>query len=48
MEYLTNVDMLAADFSGEGNTMSTEIIILIVVLIIVFGGGGFYWKRRRR
>jgi hypothetical protein len=40
--------MLAADFSREGSTMSTEIIILIVVLILVFGGGGFYWKGRRR
>jgi len=47
LEYLTDVDVLAADFSREGSTMSTEIIILIVVLILVFGGGGFYWSRRR-
>jgi len=47
LKYLTDVDMLAADFSREGSTMSTEIIILIVVLILVFGGGGFYWSRRR-
>ena len=48
LKYLTDVDMLAADFNWEGSTMSnTEIIILIVVLILVFGGGGFYWSRRR-
>lgn len=48
LKYLTDVDMLAADFSREGSTMSnTEIIILVVVLILVFGGGGFYWSRRR-
>ena len=48
LKYLTDVDMLAADFRREGSTMSSaEIIILIVVLIFVFGGGGFYWSRRR-
>jgi len=48
LKYLTDVDMLAADFNWEGNTVSnTEIIILVVVLILVFGGGGFYWSRRR-
>jgi len=47
LKYLTDVDMLSAEFSREGSTMSTEIIILIVVLIFVFGGGGFYWSRRR-
>ena len=49
LKYLTDVDMLAADFSREGSTMSTEIIILIVVLVLVFGGGGgYYWSRRGR
>jgi len=34
LKYLTDVDMLAADFRREGSTTSTEIIILIVVLIL--------------
>jgi hypothetical protein len=45
--YFINVDALAADFRGEGRTMSTEMVVWIYVLFILFGGGGFYWIKNR-